>query len=97
MIIIILDYDHDHMMDWMFNIFGPFWWIFMLFGFFIYIGISIVMAYYVHKDALRLRIHNSEIWLIIVLIFNIIGLLVYLLVRGNYREVYYQDKLNEKE
>jgi Na+-driven multidrug efflux pump len=72
------------MMDWWFNIFGPFSWLFMILGMGIYIGASILIAFYVHKDAVRRGIVNSEIWLIIALIFNIFGLLIYLIVRGNY-------------
>lgn len=74
------------MMDWWFNIFGPFSWLFMFLGMGIYIVVSILIAYYVHKDAVRRGIVNSEVWLIIALIFNIVGLLIYLIVRGNYRK-----------
>jgi Na+-driven multidrug efflux pump len=84
--------DHFHMMDWWFNLFGPFWWIFMILGWAIFIGSSIIIAYYVHKDALKRGIDNPEIWLIICLIFNIIGLLIYLLVRSNYNMVEQREK-----
>ncbi|MEJ2295815.1 MAG: hypothetical protein P8Y23_13750 [Candidatus Lokiarchaeota archaeon] len=77
-------YGNYHMMDWLFNIFGPFAWLIMGLGVGIYIVISVTIAYYVHKDAIRRGIVNSEIWLIIALIFNVLGLLLYLLVRGNY-------------
>lgn len=75
-----------HMMDWWYNLFGPAWWIYMGLGIVIFFAIGIILAYYTHKDAIRRGIQNSEIWLFIVLIFNILGLLVYLLVRKNYQE-----------
>ncbi len=80
---------HDqeyHMMDWWFDVFGPTWWIFMGLWWILIISVAVIMAYYVHKDALRRKIPNPEVWLLIVLIFNVLGLLIYLLVRGNYRE-----------
>ncbi len=76
--------DGFHMMDWWIYFFGPFWWIFMVLGWVIYFVVSIIIAYYVHKDAIRRGIINSEIWLIIAFIFNVIGLILYLLARRNY-------------
>lgn len=79
--------DNDfHMMDWWFDLFGPFSWVIMISGWIIYIALSVVIAYYVHKDAVRRGIKNSEFWLIIGLIFNLLGLILYLIVRGNYRD-----------
>jgi len=74
------------MMDWWFNIFGPFSWLMMVIGMGLYIITSVIIAYYVHRDAVRRGIMNSEVWLIIALIFNIFGLILYLIVRGNYEE-----------
>jgi Na+-driven multidrug efflux pump len=74
------------MMDWWFNLFGPLSWLFMYLAIGIYIAISVLIAFYVHKDAVRRGIVNSEVWLIIGLIFNILGLLIYLIFRGNYME-----------
>lgn len=85
----IFDTFHDgdfHMMDWWFNIFGSYSWLVMALGISLYVIFSIVIAYYVHKDAIRRGIVNSEVWLIISLIFNVLGLLIYLLVRGNYEQ-----------
>jgi Na+-driven multidrug efflux pump len=87
--------DHFHMMDFWFNLFGPFWWIFMILGWIIFIGSSILIAYYVHKDALKRGIDNAEIWLIISLVFNVIGLLIYLLVRSNYKDIQSTNKQAE--
>lgn len=84
----IFDTFHDgdyHMMGWWFSTFGLYSWFIMILGMSIYIISSVTIAYYVHKDAIRRGIANSEVWLIIVLIFNVIGLLLYLLVRGNYK------------
>ncbi len=75
--------DGYHMMNSV-GLFGQFYWIFMMLGWVAFFGIGIIMAYYVHKDARRRGIVNSEIWLIIILIFNVIGLILYLVVRGTY-------------
>ncbi len=82
---VLLTYEY-HMMDWWFNIFGPYGWIFIIVGTVMYIGLSVLIAYYVHKDALRRGIKNSEIWLLIGLILNLLGLVLYLLVRNNYNQ-----------
>jgi hypothetical protein len=86
MISMMIQTEHFHMMDWWIDLFGPFSWIFMVSGSIIYIALSVFIAYYVHKDAIRRGIKNSEFWLVIGLIFNLLGLLLYLIVRGNYRE-----------
>ncbi|MFX1446566.1 MAG: hypothetical protein ACFFCG_00355 [Promethearchaeota archaeon] len=86
MISMLLQTEHFHMMDWWFDLFGPLSWIFMISGGIIFIVISVLIAYYVHKDAIRRGIKNSEFWLVIGLIFNLLGLLLYLIVRGNYRK-----------
>ena len=82
-----------HMMDWWLNVFSPYGWIFMIVGTVTYIGLSVVIAYYVHKDALRRGIKNSEIWLLIGLILNLLGLVIYLLVRNSYnQEIEFKSK-----
>jgi hypothetical protein len=86
MIFNLFDTTGFHMMDWWFTLFGPLWWLFMASGMVIYFAVSIIIAYYVHKDAILRNIVNSEIWLIIGLLFNVLGLAIYLLVRGNYRK-----------
>ena len=72
------------MMDLLFNVFGPYGWIFMIVGMVTYIGLSVLIAYYLHKDALRRGIKNSEFWLLIGLILNLLGFIMYLLVRNSY-------------
>jgi len=76
-----------HMMDFWLDVFGPNWWIFMVTWWIFVLSIAVIMAYYVHRDAVRRKIPNPEVWLLIVLIFNVLGLIIYLLVRGNYQEV----------
>ena len=74
------------MMDGWFNLFGIYGWIFMIVGTVTYIGLSLIIAYYLHKDALRRGIKNSEFWLVIGLILNLLGLVIYLLVRNSYNQ-----------
>jgi hypothetical protein len=74
------------MMDGWFNLFGIYGWIFMIVGAVTYIGLSVLIAYYLHKDALRRDIKNSEFWLLIGLILNLLGLVIYLLVRNSYNQ-----------
>ena len=69
------------------NLFGPFLWIFMALGAIAFFILSLVIAKYLHKDAIRRSIKNSEFWLLMGLLFNVLGLLVYVLVRNNYNEV----------
>ncbi|KKL55518.1 hypothetical protein LCGC14_2254620 [marine sediment metagenome] len=77
---------NHHMMDWWFDLFGPFAWLFMILGMVIYFLVSIIIAYYVHRNAIRRGIKNCEVWLLIGLILNVLGLLLYILVRRNYDE-----------
>jgi hypothetical protein len=85
MINMLLETEHFHMMDWTYDLFGPLSRIFMVSGGLIFVALSVFIAYYVHKDAIRRGIKNSEFWLVIGLIFNLLGLLLYLIVRSNYR------------
>ena len=83
-----------HMMDWWINVFGPYGWIFMVVGTVMYVGFSVLIAYYLHKDALRRGIKNSEIWLLIGLVLNLLGLVLYLLVRNSYNQ---ETEIKSKE
>ena len=78
--------EEGHMMDWS----GTWWmslgWLFMVIFWVSFFVIAILMAYLVHRDAVRRQIPNPEIWVLIILLFNVIGLIVYLLARGNYVE-----------
>ena len=85
----IFDSMHDedsHMMDWWFDLFGPYAWIFMMLGWVLYFVVGIIIAYYIHKDAVKRGNANPEVWILIALIFNVLALIVYLLTRNNYRE-----------
>lgn len=85
--------EEGYMMGWLY---GDYWmsfgWIFMVAWWVAFIIISITIAYLVHKDAVKRRIPNAEVWVLIVLIFNVVGLLVYLLTRGNYTEQYKEER-----
>ena len=89
MILDIMD-DFPHMdMDWMANWSGfPFemsWMIMaMIFGGIILLISYILLARFVHNDAVRRDIPNPVAWLFIFLIFNFAGLIIYLVVRGSY-------------
>jgi Trk-type K+ transport system membrane component len=63
---------------------GPFVWVFMAIGGLVYVVLSLLIAKYMHKDAIKRGIRNSEFWLIIGLLLNLFGLLLYCLVRNNY-------------
>lgn len=65
----------------------PYGWVFMLVGSLIFIAVELLIIYYVHRDALRKKIPYPELWLLLGLIFNVFGLIVYLLARRNYRHI----------
>jgi len=65
--------------------FHPFGWIFMLIGGIVYLVVSVLIANYMHKDAIKRGI-NAEFWLVFGLFFNVFGLILYLIVRKNYNQ-----------
>ncbi len=65
---------------------SPFHWIYMLVGGIILIVVNLLIARYMHKDAIKRGIKNSEFWLIMGLFLSVIGLLLYIFVRKNYEE-----------
>ncbi|MFX1454388.1 MAG: hypothetical protein ACFFDB_03350 [Promethearchaeota archaeon] len=65
---------------------GPYHWLFMLIGGVVLIIVNLFVAKYMHKDALKRGIKNSEFWLLIGFILGVIGLLLYVFVRKNYEE-----------
>ncbi|MHA1611495.1 MAG: hypothetical protein ACTSVZ_13145 [Promethearchaeota archaeon] len=73
-----------HMMDWWFDTFGNWAWVFMILGWVIYFGLSGLFAYLVHKDALRRKMDNPDIWMILVFFSNIVGVFLYCLAKSNY-------------
>ena len=66
--------------------FSPFHWIYMLVGGIVLLVVNLLIAKYMHKDAIKRGIKNSEFWLIIGFFLNVIGLLLYVFVRKNYEE-----------
>jgi len=50
------------------------------------IVVNLLIARYMHKDALKRGIKNSEFWLLIGFILGVLGLLLYVFVRKNYEE-----------
>lgn len=76
--------EFHHMMDWTtMGWWGPlFWWLVIA----LFIGIVLILSYYVHRDAIRRNIPNAETWVLIILIFNILGFVTYLILRGNYNK-----------
>ncbi|MEJ2251169.1 MAG: hypothetical protein P8Y97_16145 [Candidatus Lokiarchaeota archaeon] len=76
--------DHYYMMNWIIAIFGPFWWIAMIIGMLSYAILSILICVFIYKNAVKRKIPNPEVWLLIGLIFNLIGLIIYLLIRSTH-------------
>jgi len=66
--------------------FSPFHWIYMLVGGLVLIVVNLLIAKYMHKDAIKRDIKNSEFWLIMGFFLSVIGLLLYIFVRKNYEE-----------
>jgi Trk-type K+ transport system membrane component len=58
----------------------------MLVGGIILFVVHLLIAKYMHKDAIKRDIKNSEFWLIIGFFLGIFGLLLYIFVRNNYKE-----------
>ena len=50
------------------------------------IVVNLLIARYMHKDALKRGIKNSEFWLLMGFILGLLGLLLYIFVRKNYEE-----------
>ena len=63
----------------------PFAWIFMLIGGIAVLIIAVLIANYMHKDAIKRGI-NAEFWLVMGLFLNVFGLILYLIVRNNYNQ-----------
>ncbi|MHA1471483.1 MAG: hypothetical protein ACTSQW_00130 [Promethearchaeota archaeon] len=66
--------------------FSPFHWIYMLVGGLVLIVVNLLIAKYMHKDAIKRDIKNSEFWLVMGFFLSVIGLLLYVFVRKNYEE-----------
>ncbi len=66
--------------------FSPYHWIYMLVGGIVLFVVNLLIAKYMHKDAIKREIQNSEFWLIIGFFLGVFGLLLYIFVRKNYEE-----------
>ena len=66
--------------------FSPFHMIYMLVGGIVLIVVNLLIAKYMHKDAIKRDIKNSEFWLVMGFFLSVIGLLLYVFVRKNYEE-----------
>ena len=64
----------------------PFHWIFMIGGGITLLVVNLLIAKYMHRDAIKRGIKNSEFWLLIGFILGLLGLLLYVFVRKNYEE-----------
>ena len=58
----------------------------MLVGGIVLFVVNLLIAKYMHKDAIKRKITNSEFWLLIGFFLSVIGLLLYIFVRNDYEE-----------
>jgi len=58
----------------------------MLVGGIVLIVVNLLIAKYMHKDAIKRDIKNSEFWLVMGFFLSVIGLILYVFVRKNYEE-----------
>ncbi|HEC39296.1 MAG TPA: hypothetical protein ENI29_13740 [bacterium] len=49
-----------------------------------YLVVALLIAKYMHKDAIKRGIKNSEIWLLLGFFLSVLGLILYVVVRKNY-------------
>ena len=87
-------YDYEEMPMWEYWEGGgttpfPFWamTLIMVIGGLIYIAITVALLVYLKKEALRRRINNVEIWIVILLVLNVVGLIIYLIMRDIYPKI----------
>ena len=65
---------------------STYYWIYMLVGGIVLLVVNLFIAKYIHKDAIKRDIKNSEFWLLIGFILGLIGLLLYVFLRKDYEE-----------
>lgn len=68
----------------MWELLGPILYVLMALAATAYLVVALLIAKYMHKDAIKRGIKNSEIWLLIGFFLNVIGLILYIFVRKNY-------------
>ena len=65
---------------------APLFYILMALGAAVYLVVALLIAKYMHKDAIKRGIKNSEIWLLLGFFLSVLGLILYVVVRKNYEE-----------
>ncbi len=68
------------------DLLGPILYVLMALAAAAYLVVALLIAKYMHKDAIKRGIKNSEIWLLMGFFLNVIGLILYVFVRKNYDE-----------
>jgi len=63
---------------------GPIWYVLMALAAVAYLVVALLIAKYMHKDAIKRGIKNSEIWLLLGFFLSVLGLILYVVVRKNY-------------
>ncbi len=66
--------------------YNPIMWICILAVGIVLVVVNLLISRYMHKDALKRGIKNSEFWLLMGFILGLLGLLLYIFVRKNYEE-----------
>ena len=65
---------------------SPYHWIYMLVGGIVLLVVNLFIAKFIHKDAIKRGIKNSDLWLFIGFFLGVIALILYIFVRKNYEE-----------
>jgi len=65
---------------------APLFYALMALGAVAYLVVALLIAKYMHKDAIKRGIKNSEIWLLLGFFLSVLGLILYVVVRKNYEE-----------
>ncbi len=68
------------------DLLGPILYVLMALAAAAYLVVALLIAKYMHKDAIKRGIKNSEIWLLMGFFLNVLGLILYVFVRKNYDE-----------
>jgi uncharacterized RDD family membrane protein YckC len=74
---------------YMMDNFTNWWWMPLIMGFggLIYLLISLVIMKYIYNDAIQRKHPNPDIWAILGLVLNVVGLLAYLTIRNTQRYI----------
>ncbi len=66
------------------DLLGPILYVLMALAAAAYLVVALLIAKYMHKDAIKRGIKNSEIWLLLGFFLSVLGLILYVVVRKNY-------------